>query len=184
MRAIAALGVILWATSAAAQNPAQHDHAAPERLGRVHFATSCSPGVTADFDRAIALLHSFSFSTAKQAFEGVLAKDPSCAMAYWGIAMTYWQNPFAGLRPATALAAGNAAVERAQSTGKPTPRERDYIAAVSELYKSYATVDQRTRVLAYERAMEHVYRTYPDDREAAAFYALAVNQTALASDKT
>ncbi|MGB2717490.1 MAG: hypothetical protein WBC51_25120 [Vicinamibacterales bacterium] len=184
MRAIAALGVILWATSAAAQNPAQHEHPAPERLGRVHFATSCSPAVTADFDRAVALLHSFSFSTAKQAFDGVLAKDPSCAMAYWGIAMTHWQNPFAGMRPASALAAGNAAAERAQATGKSTPRERDYIAAVSELYKSYATVDQRTRVLAYERAMEHVYRTYPDDREAAAFYALAVNQTALASDKT
>lgn len=184
MRAIAALGVILWATSAAAQNPAQHEHPAPERLGRVHFATSCSPAVTADFDRAVALLHSFSFSTAKQAFEGVLAKDPSCAMAYWGIAMTHWQNPFAGMRPASALAAGNAAAERAQATGKSTPRERDYIAAVSGLYKSYATVDQRTRVLAYERAMEHVYRTYPDDREAAAFYALAVNQTALASDKT
>lgn len=184
MRAIAALGVILWATSAAAQNPAQHEHPAPERLGRVHFATSCSPGVTADFDRGIALLHSFSFSTAKQAFEGVLAKDPSCAMAYWGIAMTYWQNPFAGMRPATALAAGSAAAERARATGNPTPRERAYIAAVSELYNSYATVDQRTRVLAYERAMERVYRTYPDDREAAAFYALAVNQTALASDKT
>lgn len=166
------------------QNPAQHEHPAPERLGRVHFATSCTSAVTAEFDRAVALLHSFSFSTAKQAFEGVLAKDPSCAMAYWGIAMTQWQNPFAGLRPATALAAGSAAADRARSTGAPTPRERDYISAVSELYKSYASVDQRTRVLAYERAMEHVYRTYPDDREAAAFYALAVNQTALPTDKT
>jgi tetratricopeptide repeat protein len=185
MRATAAvLGVILSAVTATRQNPAQHEHPAPERLGRVHFETSCSPGVAADFDRAVALQHSFSFSTAKQAFEGVLAKDPSCAMAHWGIAMTHWQNPFAGMRSANALAAGSAAAERARSTGNPTPRERDYISAVNELYKSYTTVDQRTRVLAYERAMEHVYRAYPDDREAAAFYALAVNQTALPTDKT
>ena len=179
------VAVLAWFVSVGTlQNPAQHEHAAPERLGRVHFDTSCSASVTAEFDRAVALLHSFSFSTAKQAFESVLAKDPSCAMAHWGVAMTYWQNPFAGMRAASALAAGSAAAERARSTGKPTPRERDYIAAVSELYNSYATVDQRTRVLAYERAMEHVYRTYPEDREAAAFYALAVNQTALPTDKT
>ena len=150
----------------------------------MHFATSCAPGVGAGFDRAVALLHSFSFSTARQAFEDVLAKDPSCAIAQWGIAMTNWGNPFAGLRPPKALEAGAAAVGRAQATGKPTARERDYIAAVAEEFKNYATVDQRTRVLAYERAMEHVYRTYPEDREAAAFYALAVNQTALPSDKT
>ena len=132
----------------------------------------------------MALLHSFSFSTARQAFEDVLAKDPSCAIAYWGIAMTNWGNPFSTARFPKALQAGAAAVERAQATGKPTARERDYIAAVAEEFKNYETVDQRTRVLAYERAMEHVYRTYPDDREAAAFYALAVNQTALPSDKT
>lgn len=180
----AALGVLLVARPAAAQIPPQHDHAPPERLGRVHFATSCSPGVTSDFDRAVALLHSFSFSTAKEAFEGVLKNDPSCALAHWGIALTHWQNPFAGTRSANALADGRAAAERARSTGTPTPRERDYIAAVNELYKSHATVDQRTRVLAYERAMEHVFRTYPDDREAGAFYALAVTQTALPTDKT
>jgi Tfp pilus assembly protein PilF len=184
MRVVFGLAVLLAAVPVAAQAPAHHDHPTPERLGRVHFATSCSSSVAADFDRAVALLHSFSFSTAKAAFEGVLQKDPSCAMAYWGIALTHWQNPFAVTRPPGALPAGSAAAERARSTGTPTPRERDYIAAVNELYKSSATVDQRTRVLAYERAMEHVYRTYPDDREAAAFYALAATQAALPTDKT
>ena len=184
MRALIALSAVLYtALPAAPQNP-QHEHAAPEKLGRVHFATSCAPGVAAGFDRGVALLHSFSFSTARQAFEDVLAKDPSCAIAYWGIAMTNWGNPFSTARFPKALQAGAAAVERAQATGKPTARERDYIAAVAEEFKNHETVDQRTRVLAYERAMEHVYRTYPDDREAAAFYALAVNQTALPSDKT
>jgi hypothetical protein len=170
-----------------AQPPSpQHDHPAPadEKLGRVHFATSCRADVTAAFDRAVALLHSFSFSVARQAFEGVLAKDPSCAMAHWGIAMTNWGNPFAGMRSAKALADGQAAAARAQTTGQPTPRERAYITAVAELFKNHASVNQRTRVLAYERAMEQVYTTHPDDREAAAFYALAVNQSALPTDKT
>jgi tetratricopeptide (TPR) repeat protein len=164
--------------------PQQHDHAAPEKLGKVHFETSCRPDVRAAFDRAVALLHSFSFSVAKQAFEDVLAKDASCAMAHWGVAMTHWSNPFAGLRSPKALADGRAAVERARAAGAKTPRERAYIAAVGELYKSFETVDQRTRVLAYEQAMAAVHRDYPDDTEGAAFYALAVNQSALPTDKT
>lgn len=185
MRALASLTLLLVAASSSpAQNPAQHEHAAPEKLGRVHFATSCSTEVGAAFDRAVALLHSFAFSAAKQAFEGVVAKDASCGIAHWGIALTHWGNPFAGLRSAKALVEGQAAAGRAQATGNPTPRERDYIAAVAELYKAHATVDQRTRVLAYEHAMEQVYQKYPEDREAAAFYALAVNQTALPTDRT
>ena len=185
MRALIALPVVLMAAvSMAWQSPQQHEHAAPEKLGRVHFTTSCSPDVAAGFDRAVALLHSFSFSTASKGFEDVLAKDPSCAMAYWGIAMTNWGNPFSTVRLPKALEAGAAAIARGQSTGKPTPRERDYLAALAEEFKNYETVDQRTRVVAYERAMEHVYRTYPEDHEAAAFYALAVNQTALPSDKS
>ena len=183
MRALIAVVVLSAGVAAARQNP-QHEHAAPEKLGRVHFATSCAPDVAAGFDRAVALLHSFSFSTARQAFEDVLAKDPSCAIAYWGIAMTNWGNPFSSVRLPKALEAGAAAIKRGQATGKPTARERDYIAALAEEFKDYETVDQRTRVLAYERAMDRVYQTYPQDREAAAFYALAVNQTALPSDKT
>ena len=184
MRALIAVVVVLSAGLAVARQNPQHEHAAPEKLGRVHFVTSCAPDVAAGFDRAVALLHSFSFSTAKKGFEEVLAKDPSCAIAYWGIAMTNWGNPFSNVRIPKALEDGSAAIARGQSAGKPTPRERDYLAAVAEEFKNYATVDQRTRVLAYERAMEHVYRTYPEDREAATFYALAVNQTALPSDKT
>jgi hypothetical protein len=163
---------------------AQHDHAVPEQLGRVSFETTCKPEVATAFNRAVALLHSFSFSVAKQAFTEVATKDPSCAMAHWGVALTYWGNPFAGLKPANLVAEGQKAIERAQAAATASPRERTYIAAAAELFKSHDTVDQRTRVLAYERGMEHVYKTYPQDREAAAFYALAVNQTALPSDKT
>jgi tetratricopeptide (TPR) repeat protein len=185
MRALIVLSLsCLLTVSFAQQAVAQHEHGAPEKLGRVHFDTTCKPDVTATFDRAVALLHSFSFSVARQAFEDVAAKDPACAIAHWGVALSHWGNPFAGLRSAKALAGGQAAIERAAKAGTPSPRERDYIAAAAELFKSHDTVDQRTRVVAYEQAMERLYKSYPNDREAAAFYALAANQTALPSDKT
>ena len=183
MKILTLLAILSLAGPVAAQTH-DHEHPEPEQLGRVHFETSCAPDVSAAFDRAVALLHSFSFSTAKQAFEGVAEADPSCAIAHWGVAMTQWSNPFSLQRSAATLAAGHAAAARAMATGTPTPRERAYIAAVWELYNDYETVDQRTRVLAYERAMESVHKSYPDDREATAFYALAINQTALPTDKT
>jgi tetratricopeptide (TPR) repeat protein len=165
------------------QAVAQHEHGVPEQLGRVHFETTCKPDVAASFDRAVALLHSFSFSAARQGFDDVAAKDPSCAIAHWGAALAHWGNPFAGMRSPKSLAGGQAAISRALAAGTPSPRERDYIAAAAELFKNYDRVDQRTRVVAYEQAMERVYQAYPNDREAAAFYALAANQTALPSDK-
>ncbi|MBI4519587.1 MAG: hypothetical protein HY701_02025, partial [Gemmatimonadetes bacterium] len=165
--------------------PAGHDdHAASEQLGQVHFETSCRPAVEADFDRAIALLHSFSFGTANRAFQGVLARDPDCAMAHWGQALTHWGNPFAGLKPPAAVAQGRAAFERGLATGMPTERERAYLNAAAELFRDAETRDQRARTLAYERAMAALHAAFPDDREAAVFYALAVNQTALPTDKT
>jgi tetratricopeptide (TPR) repeat protein len=163
----------------------QHEHGAPSgRLGTVHFATSCSPAVTKDFDRGVALLHSFWFSAAIEAFNGVLKTDPTCAMAYWGIAMSWWGNPFGGFRSAQALQAGQAALEKAKATGAKTERERAYLAAVETLYRDNATVDQRTRTLAYEKAMEQLAAKHPDDVEARIFYALSLDQTALPTDKT
>jgi tetratricopeptide (TPR) repeat protein len=166
----------------------QHDHSpsgdAATQLGTVHFQTSCKPEVEKEFNRAVALLHSFWFSAAIQAFNGVLEKDPSCAMANWGIAMSWWGNPFGGFRPEKALEAGRAAVEKAKAAGAPTERERDYIAAVETLYKDHATVDQRTRTLAYEKAMEQVAAKHEGDPEARIFYALSLDQTHLPSDKT
>jgi hypothetical protein len=166
---------------------AQHDeHAAGsgEKLGTVHFETSCAPPVAADFDRGVALLHSFEFRAAIESFERVLASDAACAMAHWGVALAYWGNPFAGVRSAAALEQGLAAVTKARATGSPTPRERAYIDAVATLFVDHAAVPQRDRVLAYERGMDAVVRANPEDLEATIFYALAVNQTALPTDKT
>lgn len=184
MKTLTLVACLAAAAPAPAQMPSEHQHSEPEKLGRVHFETSCRPEVAAAFDRGVALLHSFSFSASRRAFEGVLADDPTCAIAYWGLAMSHWGNPFAGLKRGALLQNGQAAVTRGLATGTPTPRERDYIAAAAELYKDHETVDHRARIVNYERAMEALHAAYPDDREATAFYALAVNQTALPTDKT
>ena len=163
----------------------QHDHGSPTgRLGTVHFATSCSTAVSEDFDRGVALLHSFWFSAAIDAFNGVLKSDPSCAMAQWGIAMSWWGNPFGGFRSPAALEAGLTAVEKGNAAARGTDRERGYLAAVEALFKDAATIPQRTRALEYERRMADLSTRFPDDLEARIFYALAVDQTALPTDKT
>ncbi len=162
-----------------------HDaDAADHALGTVHFATSCSAAVQADFDRGVAMLHSFWFVPAREAFAGVAQADPQCGMAYWGIAMTWLGNPFGGGVPPTWVAAGTAAVEQARAVGAATPRERAYIEAIAAYYEDAETRDYRTRALAYAGAMEQVYRTYPEDTEAAVFYALALDVTAPPEDKT
>ena len=184
---LALISAVSVAVLASAGARAQHQHdagAAPQRLGTVDFTTSCEPAVQAEFNRGVALLHSFWFSAAIDSFETVLEKDPRCAMAHWGIAMSWWGNPFGGFRPPAALAAGQAAVGNARAAGAKTQREKDYIAAVAELYKDYQTVDQRTRVLAYEKAMEGVAAKHASDPEARIFYALALDQAALPGDHT
>ena len=165
--------------------PAAHDHGTPTgRLGSVKFATSCAPAVADEFNRGVALLHSFWFSAAIGAFNGVLKQDPTCVMAHWGIAMSWWSNPFGGFRPPQALVAGRAAVDAATASGGGTDREKAYLAAVDELYRETATRDQRTRIVAYEKAMEALVAKFPDDVEARIFYSLALGQSALPTDKT
>ena len=185
MRAACGIGfvmavLIVWSPAEATEQA----RAGGERLGKVHFATSCSASVGEEFDHAMALLHSFEFADATTGFKKVLADDPSCGIAQWGVAMSAWGNPFGGLRSPKVLQDGLAEAEKAQSIGAKTDREREYIAAVLLLYKDAATLDHRTRTLAYDHGMEQIYRKYPKDLEAAAFYALAVDQTAPPTDKT
>ncbi len=176
---------VTLSVASAGQQPEQHDHGAPAgRLGTVHFATSCAPAVQQEFDRGIALLHSFWFSAAIESFNRVLAGDSRCVMAHWGSAMSWWSNPFGGFRSSQALKAGLAAVDAAKASGAGTDREKAYVAAVEHLFRDASTVDQRTRIVAYEKAMEALSATYPDDVEARIFYALALDQSALPSDKT
>ena len=162
-----------------------HDHASPENLGKVQFSTSCSRAAQPQFDRAVALMHSFQFARAIEAFNAILATDPSCAIAYWGIALSNWGNPFAaGLKPQAQLEKGLKAVEQARAAGAKTERERAYLEAVAHLFTDTANTDQRSRVLAYESAMATVSAAYPEDTEAAIFYALALAAAADPADKT
>lgn len=179
-----AIGLMAAAALAQEQHPEHAGAATAEKLGTVHFATSCSAAVTADFNRAVALLHSFEFRPAIAGFESVLERDSACAITHWGIALSYWGNPFAGARAAAALEQGLAAVTKGRATGTPTARERAYIEAVAALFVDHATISQRDRILAYERRMAEVVRQHPNDMEATIFHALAVNQTALPTDKT
>ncbi len=156
----------------------------PERLGTVHFETSCAPAVTAKFDRAVALLHSFWFPAAIAEFNDVLKEDPSCGIAYWGISLSTFGNPFGGGRSPKQLQDGLTFSQKAEAVGAKTERERDYIAAVGELYKDSGTLDEQARKLKYEAAMEQLAVKYPKDSEAQIFYALAIVQTAVPTDKT
>jgi tetratricopeptide (TPR) repeat protein len=185
MRAGCVLSIVLGVTLGSASiAPAQTARPGGERLGKVHFDTSCAPSVGEEFDHAMALLHSFEFPDAISGFTRVLQGDPTCGIAQWGIAMSTWGNPFGGLRSPKVLQDGLAAADKAQAIGAKTDREREYIAAVALLYRNADALDHRARTLAYEKAMEQLYTKHPTDLEAAAFYALSVDQTALPTDKT
>ncbi|WP_433968165.1 hypothetical protein [Tunturiibacter gelidiferens] len=160
-------------------------HGAPEKLGTVSFSTSCSTVTQPQFNRAVALMHSFQFASAIEAFRAILGSDPSCSMAYWGIALSDWGNPFASdLKSQAQLDAGLKAVEQGRGSPPKSERERAYLEAVARLYTDTATVDQSSRELAYESAMAAVSAAYPEDTEAAIFYALAVSTAADPADKT
>ena len=179
---IALMIVTLVALLSVSEITAQEKAAKPERLGTVHFSVSCSAAAQAQFDRAVALLHSFWVDESEKQFSAVIKTDPSCVMAYWGIAMSLLQNPLSEPGRVRAWEKGWAAIEKAKSVGTKTERERDYIAAIETMYRDPEHRDQRTRAIAYEKAMEQVYLRYPEDREATIFYALALNITALPTD--
>lgn len=164
---------------------AQHEHPAgdPSKLGKVSFPVSCEASVQPQFSSAVAMLHSFWYEKASDTFAAVAQKDPTCGMAYWGIAMTYYHPLWQAPGPAD-LKAGAAAAEKAKLAGAKTQRERDYIAAIDTFYKDADKLDHRTRALAYEKAMEQLQAHYQDDNEAAIFHALALLATAPPTDKT
>jgi tetratricopeptide (TPR) repeat protein len=171
------------AAGATADEKDQHHHPRPEKLGTVSFPTSCAPAVQARFARAVALLHSFWYDEAEKAFGEVAAADPSCAMAQWGAAMSLYHPIWAAPTPAE-VKRGQEAMAKARAAGAPTERERDYVAAIEAFFRDADAVDHRPRAVAYEKAMERVHDRYPDDREAAIFYSLALLGTAPPSDKT
>jgi len=181
-QSITGLLLALLVSTCTAQN---HEHPAPSRLGTVHFSTSCTPDAQQTFNTAVALLHSFQFARAIQEFNSTLNQDPTCGIAYWGIALSQWSNPFAaGMKDRSQLLAGRDTVEKGKQVGAKTDRERAYIAAVSNLYNNFETVPQPARLIAYRDAMDALAAKYSDDHEARIFYALSISASEDPSDKT
>jgi tetratricopeptide (TPR) repeat protein len=160
-----------------------HSAVKEKQLGSVHFETSCTPAAQKLFDRGMLYQHSFWYSASRRTFEEVLKTDPQCAIAYWGIALSYLYNPHAPPPPEN-LPLGLEAVKKGQALGAKTQRERDYIDAIAAMYVDHDKVDHRTRVQNYLKAEEQVALRYPKDDEAQIAYAITLNVAASPADKT
>lgn len=180
--------LFLSASLLLAGNAPAHDAAPvgkpPEQLGEVSFPVSCNAAAQQEFNRAMALFHSFWFDPAKAAFGQVLAADPGCGMAHWGLALMSMGNPFTWPANPAAVKAGAPAAAEAQRVGAGSERERDYIAALGAYFKDWESTEFRPRALAFEQAMGALAAKYPGDAEAQILYALALNITAQPSDKS
>ena len=163
----------------------QDEHAGHSaHLGSVHIPISCSEDAQRQFDRAVAILHSFFYPETVKAFSAIAQAEPSCAMAYWGVAISQRPNPLVAPFSHEALQAGWNAIEKAHSAHAPTQYERDWIEALSLFFEHYDTLDQKTRTAKYEAAMAKLHERYPQDTEVAVFYALALNEAVDLTDKT
>jgi hypothetical protein len=182
IKLIAAVLLVVAASRSMAQ---EHQHGADEKLGAVHFSTSCNGAAQNEINRAVALLHSFQFSRAIDTFKAALGKDETCAIAYWGIALSDWGNPFApGIIDKRLLQLGRESAERGEMLGAKTDRERAYLAAIGNLYRDFESTPQKARMLAYRNAMRDLAAKYSKDHEATIFYALALAVAADPGDKT
>ena len=156
-----------------------------DQVGTVDFPNSCSPAVQESFQRSVAMLHSFRYGETEKAFRDVLAQDPSCAIATWGIAAILMQNPLAGAGPTKDWAErAQAAIDQGRKIGARTPRERDYIEAVAAYYEDWANRPERTRQANRARAFEALAARYPTDDEAQIFYALYLAGTQSLADQS
>ena len=159
-----------------------HDHPAPEKLGTVSFPISCKPEVQQEFNRAVALLHSFAYHAADASFQTVASKDPHCAIAHWGSAMTHFHQLW-DLPPSPAdTSLAQKELSEAAVAPDASPRERGYIHALSLIFNDASIVPYRTRASGYETAMRELAVTYPKDVETQVFYALALISDASPSD--
>ena len=154
-----------------------------QQLGSVEFETSCKEEVKNDFTLAVKLLHSFEYDEAEKVFARVIDQNPECAMAYWGVAMSNF-HPLWTPPSEQELKKGAKAIAIAASIPGKSKRESAYINSIAAYYREADKVDHRTRCVRFEKAMQELYMSYPDDREAAVFYALALDAAADPADKT
>jgi tetratricopeptide (TPR) repeat protein len=175
--AAATLTVALLPLIAAAQHEQHHDG-----LGRVSFPTSCKPEVQTEFERGVAMLHSYWFNYAGKTFRAVLAKDPGCAMAYWGIALDLLGNTLAAAPSKQAARDAWEVLEKARAVPVGSDRERQWLDAIRAYFRDHEKVLVDARLAAYNTAMERIAQRFPDDFEAQVYYALTLQASAPKSD--
>jgi len=163
--------------------PAMAQSNVDQQLGNVSFEISCNDTAQRRFNRAMRYQHSYWYKAAKDIFEDVAKADPSCGMAYWGVALSLLNNPHAAI-PAPNLAPGLAAIQKAKEVGAKTERERDYIDALAVMYVDYDKLTHAQRIRSFLGAMEKLAAKYPTDDEAQIAYAITLNTSASPSDKT
>src|SRR5438128_6624815 len=150
------LAVALAVAGAAAAQPEQ-------KLGKLTFPTSCQPKVQAEFNRGVAMLHSYWFLIARRTFEGILKEDPNCAIAYWGVAMDYLGNTLATTPTRAEAQAGWDALEKARAIGAKSQRERDFIDALSAYFRDHEKTPVDTRLAAYKAVSAETAPGNPDE---------------------
>jgi hypothetical protein len=178
------LFILLFITSFGLAAQEAHEHKAPEALGKVSFPISCSPMVQQQFDRGVALLHSFAYTAAENAFHEVAEEDRRCAMAHWGIAMAYFHQLWDPPIPPATISIAQQEIQRALQIGTSSERERQFINALGLIYQDAATVPYPTRLLNYELAMSSLAAKDRKNTEAQVFYALALLANASPTDRT
>jgi tetratricopeptide (TPR) repeat protein len=181
----ASIAALLFTTGTALSQDEHAGHGGHDKVGTVNFSNSCAPAVQADFARGVAMLHSFWYSAGEPTFRAVLANDPTCAIADWGIAAILMSNPLNGVGPTPKDAEkAQAAIDQGRRIGAKTQRERDYIEAVAAYYQDWASRPERARQESRAAAFEALAARYPDDDEAEIFSALYIAGTQKQADQT
>ena len=173
LRLLACLLLCTLPAFALADDMQGHHHDGSEKLGKISFPISCSTGSQAEFERGVALLHSFGYEDAEEQFAEITKKEPGCAMAHWGIAMSLfheiWERP-----EDKTLQRGHEEIAAAEKIGGKTERERGYISALGTFYSDTSKDHYLQQASFYSDEMAKLYQKYPDDLEAGAFYALSL----------
>jgi tetratricopeptide (TPR) repeat protein len=182
-KALLATAVGITALTVSSSQPLIAQGDVDQQFGVVNFETSCNEVAQRRFNRAMRYQHSFWYDQAKEIFEEAAKADPNCAMAHWGVALTYLNNPHIAI-PAANLAPGLAAIQKAKAMNAQTERERDYIDALSVMYVDHDKLTHRQRISAFLKATEALAAKYPKDDEAQIAYAITLNTSALSTDKT
>ena len=183
MRELLLIATVAATAALGVTSPASAQDTTDQKLGKVHFATTCNEVAQRRFDRAMRYQHSFWYAESREIYEEAIKADATCAIAYWGIALSLLSNPHSAI-PAPNLAPGLAAIKKAKEVGAKSERERDYIDALSVMYVDYDKIPQAARVQSYLKKMEALAAKYPDDDEAQIFFAITLNVAASPADKT